>query len=295
MQIQIMETFQSIFENCHGFFDVFFAIITAFGEEMILFIVLPIFYWAINKEVAQLIAVAGFASLTLNGVMKDSFKVDRPMNVSETIRYVEIDNFFVDTVSLKNSSYSFPSGHAQTISTLMFSFSCYYKSKKLWTASIVLVLLVMLSRMYLGVHWPLDVVVGAVLGLVISIICYKIFIKMSVNKRINMYVIVALISVFALIFASKADTFKAIGAGFGFATGAILDKLFLNFDPKDGSIKKKIIRCVVGIIFVLGLRILLKSLFSVIGSYYFLDFLRYFIVLVVSVFGCPWVFKKINM
>ena len=108
------------------------------------------------------------------GMIKDICEIPRPIG-TEGIRFVEVENFFVDTVHLKEGSYSFPSGHSQTSSVMMFSIASYYNKKKLWIAATVLTLLVMLSRMYLGVHWPLDVLIGGLLGLISAVICYQIF------------------------------------------------------------------------------------------------------------------------
>ena len=70
-------------------------------------IILPICYWAIDKKLGTYLCVASFATLTVNGAVKDVAQIERPI-FHEAIRYVEIENFFVDTVGLKGS-YSFPS------------------------------------------------------------------------------------------------------------------------------------------------------------------------------------------
>lgn len=294
MQVEIMIWFQKLFEGCYGFFDIFFGIITAFGEEMVMFIVLPIFYWAVNKELAQIGAVAGFATMTLNGVIKDVCQVERPIS-NEAIRFVEIDNFFVDTVHLKEGSYSFPSGHSQTSSVIMFSIASYYNKKKLWIIGSIMVLLVMMSRLYLGVHWPMDVLVGALLGLISAVFFYKLLIKKNEDIRIKIYFIVAFICIIALFFANKSDTYKSIGASFGFATGALFERKFVNFNPKEGTLLKKIIRCVIGLIFVGGIKIGLKPLFALIGNHFILDFFRYMILVFIAIAIYPYIFKKLKL
>lgn len=294
MQVDIMIWFQGLFENFTEFFDVFFMIVTAFGEELILFIVLPIFYWAINKEASQLVAMAGFASLTINGTIKDIAKVERPIG-NPNIRFVEIENFLVDTVHLKEGSYSFPSGHSQTISVLSFSFACFYNKKKLWIAATVLTLLVMLSRMYLGVHWPLDVLIGGLLGLISAVICYQIFKRCNQKTRIKVYLITAVLCLTALFFAQKSDTVKSIGACFGFALGALVESKFVNFDPKEGPIWKKVLRCALGLALVGGLKAGLKPVFALIGDHMFFDFLRYMIIVFVAIALYPMLFKKIKL
>ncbi len=294
MQVDIMIWFQGLFENFQEFFDIFFMIVTAFGEELILFIVLPIFYWAVNKEAAHLVAMAGFASLTLNGVIKDVAKVERPIG-NENIRFVEIENFLVDTVHLKEGSYSFPSGHSQTISVLSFSFASYYNKKKLWIAASVITILVMLSRLYLGVHWPLDVLIGGLLGLVSAVVCYQIFKRCNEDNRIKAYLILAVLCLTALFFAEKSDTFKSVGACFGFAIGALVDRKFVHFDPTEGPLWKKIVRCILGLAIVGGLKAGLKPLFLLIADNVFLDFFRYMIIVFVAIALYPMLAKKIKL
>jgi len=294
MQKDIMIWFQGLFEGSYGFFDFFFTFITAFGEELILFIVLPIFYWAINKEMAQIGAVAGFATMTLNGMIKDICEIERPIG-TEGIRFVEVENFLVDTVHLKEGSYSFPSGHSQTSSVMMFSIASYYNKKNLWIASTILVLLVMMSRIYLGVHWPLDVLIGGLLGVMSAVFFYKLLINKKEDTRIKIYFIVACICLIALLFAEKSDTYKSIGASFGFALGALIERKYVNFDPKEGTLTKKILRCVIGILIVGGLKMGLKPLFGLIGDYFILDFFRYMILVFVAIAIYPMLFKKIKL
>lgn len=294
MQVEIMKWFQGLFVNFQEFFDVFFIFFTAFGEELVLFIVLPIFYWVFNKEVSHIVAVSSFASMAVNGVIKDLAQVERPIG-NPDIRFVAVDNFLIDTVSLKEGSYSFPSGHSQTISTMMFGISFFYNKKKLWIVSTVLVLLVMLSRMYLGVHWPLDVLVGGALGLVFAFAGYKLLINKSMETRIKIYFIVAFASIFLLIFANKSDTYKAIGACFGFALGALFEYKYVNFVPKEGTVIKKVLRCILGLVILLILKEGLKPLFGLIGDYSFFDFLRYAILIFVAIGFYPFIFKKLKL
>ena len=294
MQADIMIWFQELFAGNYGFFDFFFSFITFFGEELVLFIVLPIFYWAINKEAAEIVAVAGFATMTVNGMIKDICKIERPIS-NEEIRFVEVENFFVDTVHLKEGSYSFPSGHSQTSSVLMFSLASYYNKKNLWIFASVLVLLVMMSRVYLGVHWPLDVLIGGLLGLISAVFFYKLLVNKKQDTRILIYFIVACVCLIALIFAEKSDTYKSIGAMFGFATGALFERKLVNFDPKEGTLLRKVIRCVIGIIIVAALKIGLKPLFGLIGDAFILDFFRYMILVFVAIAIYPLVFKKLKL
>ncbi len=71
------------------------------------------------------------------------------------------------------TSFSFPSSHAANITSSMLFLSLVYRR---WMAlPLTVMALVSFSRIYIGVHWPLDVAVGMALGAVIAILAYLIF------------------------------------------------------------------------------------------------------------------------
>jgi len=69
--------------------------------------------------------------------------------------------------------YSFPSNHALNITSIAYIFSSIYNDyhKYIWTYAFIVVF----SRVYIGVHYPLDVLTGASIGILIGKGCYKIY------------------------------------------------------------------------------------------------------------------------
>ena len=69
--------------------------------------------------------------------------------------------------------FSFPSGHTAasfaSVAALWFA-----KEKKLWIPALVLALLIAISRMYFYVHYPTDVLGGALLGIACGYVSYKL-------------------------------------------------------------------------------------------------------------------------
>lgn len=81
------------------------------------------------------------------------------------------------------SSYSFPSGH--TGSSFAAAGALFAFNKKLGIPALVLASIVGLSRMYLFVHFPTDVLGGIVLGLLSALAVYLIFRKFSIDRRLQ--------------------------------------------------------------------------------------------------------------
>lgn len=292
MQVEIMKWFQGLFENFTGFFDIFFSFFTFFGEGTLLFILLPVLYWTINKDIGKILGFACFTSVVTNDTLKEIAKIERPIS-NPDIRFVEIDNLFVNTVDLKNS-YSFPSGHSQNISVTCFTLALYYNKKKLWILSTILVLLVMASRMYLGVHWPIDVIIGGLLGLIIACVMYIVHKKCNPSIYDYIYIGVAVLSLFTLFISRSSGAFRDVGCLLGFAFGSFAETKFVKFDPKVNPLWKKIVRVVVGLLLLFGLKAGLKPLFNLIGDYAIFDLIRYFIIIFVAICLYPWLFKKLN-
>ncbi|MBW4546668.1 MAG: phosphatase PAP2 family protein [Symplocastrum torsivum CPER-KK1] len=139
---------------------------TFLGEPVILLIVcLVIGTWLLTRgqrSQATILIIAAAGAIALNNLLKVLFGRARPMLWE---RVVDV------------GQYSFPSGHAM-ISMVIFGIIGYLVSSKfpLWrigiiSLTILLVTGIGLSRLYLGVHWPTDIVAGYAAGLVWLITC----------------------------------------------------------------------------------------------------------------------------
>ena len=66
------------------------------------------------------------------------------------------------------TGYSFPSGHTQTATTFWTSLMIIFRKKWVNILGIVMILGVGLSRLYVGVHYPTDVIAGVIMGILLS-------------------------------------------------------------------------------------------------------------------------------
>ena len=83
-------------------------------------------------------------------------------------------------VGEKGRNYSFPSNHAANMAGLSVVFSSIYKKydKIFW----ILTGFVMLSRIYIGVHYPSDVIIGCLIGSMYGLLLVKTWNYFSKNK-----------------------------------------------------------------------------------------------------------------
>ena len=152
------------------FLDLLFSFITLFGEETIFMAVGMIVFWCVDKFKGYYILCIGFFGTVINQFLKIVCRVPRP--------WVKDPNFtIVESAREAASGYSFPSGHTQTSIGLFGGIARITINKALRIAMIVLSCLVALSRMYLGVHTPADVLVSAAIAIILIFVAYPVFKK----------------------------------------------------------------------------------------------------------------------
>ncbi|MCF7833672.1 MAG: phosphatase PAP2 family protein [Candidatus Pacebacteria bacterium] len=126
------------------------------------------FVWAIffSKEKMFNFAVLFSSLLSVTiivNILKTFFEIPRPFLSLPIIPF------------LYESGFSFPSGHSAIAFAL--AFSLYFLHKKLGVTFIIFAIIIAISRMILGVHYPFDVLVGMIVGMMTSYFFVKLFNK----------------------------------------------------------------------------------------------------------------------
>ena len=263
------------------------SIITTLGEETIAIAVLCVIFWCVNKKVAYFIGVAYFFSgLTVQG-MKICFRIDRPW-------VIDPDFNPVPTAVENATGYSFPSGHTQSATALFGSLGAMSKSKPVKAAMFTITALVAISRMYLGVHTPQDVVVSLIITYSIIFITSKLFQREKTDdkgtgSRLVILIIMALFSVVVIIIAATlyskqiidynylSDCLKAAGAGVGFAAGMYIEREYIKFPVESKNYIHQIVKYGCGIA---GVLLIKEGMKMIIGTGLVVDPLRYFLMLI---------------
>lgn len=275
MELEILRHIQSI---ANPFFDFIFQLITICGEQVVLISIISIVYWTLDKKFGEYIAYAVLTSVLLNNTIKDIFKMKRPIG-EEGIRTLREQTA---------TGYSFPSGHTQSASSFYGAMAIYLKKRVMYIIATVMIILVGFSRLYLGVHYPKDVIVGGILGVLTSLVCYKLYNRFE-NKML-LYVITFVIFIPALTFAHSADFIKGMGTYLGFIIGIYIEKKYVNFST-EGSKGNKIIRVLLGVLILLVLQVGLKVLLP---SGTIFSFIRYSLISLIGIGVYPMAFKKLK-
>ena len=141
------------------FLDAVFGLITELGGETLYMALAIAVYWCVSKGLGFYILTTGFVGTIANQFLKLCFRIPRPW-------VLDPDFEIVESARTAATGYSFPSGHTQNAFS---SFGCLGMwAKKGWRVlCFAIVVLIGFSRMYLGVHTPLDVGVAFILGLVL--------------------------------------------------------------------------------------------------------------------------------
>jgi undecaprenyl-diphosphatase len=139
----------------HAWLRVFFKTASRLGDGIIwyaLMIALPFLYGSRGLRVALIMLASGAAGLAVYKLLKRTFVRERPF-----IRHAGIS-----LAQTPLDRYSFPSGH--TLHAVAFAWQACAAFPELSFALVPLALAIAASRVVLGLHYPTDVLVGALLG-----------------------------------------------------------------------------------------------------------------------------------
>ncbi len=235
---QLIEALQNLFSPE---FDWIFIVITTLGSEEALVGLSAVVYWCFDKLRGRWIMYTLLLGAYLNCFLKFIIPLPRP---PVEVRIVE----------KSETSLGFPSGHAQDSATFWALLSLNFKGRILAVTGTVVVLMVGVSRVYLGVHYPAQVIGGWIIGLAVAGLAMFVFRCLPPqNKRVRL-ASQTLFAVAMLASAAAAVSIDPDGgvitgriAGFllGFSIGALAEDRFVDFSVNISTMRK-ILRAVVG-------------------------------------------------
>ena len=267
--------------------DSFFRAITLLGDELFYLLLFSFLLWCVDFYLGIRVGIIFLLSVYVNTGVKEIFQQPRPFDILPEIQKVHA------------SGYGFPSGHAQ--SSLVVWGSITYWKKQTWirNLSVLLILLIGFSRIYLGVHFPTDILGGWLFGGLILGLSYfflKIKLDFIQGNMIFKIIGITLFPVLLLQIQSSPDMISSVAALTGVGYGLLFFSSSIE-GIRPGNWLQRLISFLVGVIGIgilyLGLKLILPSEGQ---SFYQLSrFFRYLLLGIWISFGAPWLFVRIGL
>lgn len=284
------------------FLDKLMGLVTNLGGEAVFIVAAIVVFWCLNKSCGYYMMTVGFAGTIINQFLKLWFRIPRP--------WVKDPNFtIVESARAEATGYSFPSGHTQNAFAVFGSPARFFKNTALRIIFIFLIALTAFSRMYVGVHTPLDVGVSLIVGTILVFVIYPFFRDMDKNPK-KVYIIFGIFIVLAAAFVAFVElydfpadidaenyasglknAYMILFCAIGLMLTFFIDTKYVCF-PTQAVWWAQIIKVVVGLAILLALKSVLKApLLALFGGHSVAHGVRYFIVILFAGIVWPMTFK----
>lgn len=195
-----------------------FGVFSMLGEAVVISAVVILVFWLVPRRGGEQALVSVITSFCVNSFMKYTVARPRPY-ISGTVTKLD------PPLGAALDEYaSFPSGHAQM--TTSFFGAVASRSKRVWgwVLCALTVLLIAVSRMYFGVHYPSDVLTGFLCGASVALLWALVY-RFAYRARYFFLLGFAAVSLLPLLFSPAYDYVQAAGL----LTGGVVSLVLLQF------------------------------------------------------------------
>jgi membrane-associated phospholipid phosphatase len=282
---------------------------SALGNESFFLLLFPFLYWCLDSRLGLRVSVVCFLSGWLNHALKQALAQPRPADLAAGINLVE------------QAGYGLPSGHAQGAVVLWGllallavrrggtsrSVGAITRSgarsggvgRWVWAPAALLMLGVGFSRVYLGVHFPTDVLGGWAVGAVVLAAAWALGRLPLPAWPLPWWTgipLAGLLAGAALALFPGKDSVAMVAGMLGFLVGHFLRR-GLWPGGEEGSLPRRLLRLPAGLFVLLGLYLGLKRLFPAPGQAFYLPlrFVRYLLAGGWAALGAPLLFGRIGL
>ena len=290
------------------------SFITALGTAQFFMVLASAIYWCVDKRLGRQLGYIFLLSAFVNTILKNLIRQPRPYWLLPEIGRYEVEGFGI------------PSGHVQNTTAVLLLLAATLRRTWVWLAAFLFILLMGLSRLYLGVHFLQDIAIGFAVGLIILIafllwqqFYFGRFNKQILGRRLLLMVLIPIVlavvyvGIYLLLRPVSQDVpwiayvpaaelsghesvVSALGALLGFGVGIILESSRVCFRV-DGPVWQRFLRFALGMAGTAGIWAGLWLVFPSTPLWLALPlrFLQYLLTLLWVSYFAPWVFVRLRL
>ena len=245
----------------------FMLLITQMGEETAFLVTALVLFWCIDKYKGYYILSVGFIGTISNQFLKLIFRIPRPW-------IIDSDFSILEQAREAASGYSFPSGHTQSAVGTFGGIAYIFKSKWVRCIAVTIAVLVAFSRMYIGVHTPLDVFVSVAIAMLLVVILKPLVLDNFRRTFPYLFAVMLTISIVFLCYvefyrfpvdidmhnleSGIKNAYTLLGCLIGLLVVYIVDEKWLNFST-EAIWWAQILKVIGGLALVLAVKAGLKT------------------------------------
>lgn len=288
--LAVLQWLQSVMQG--SFWDTFWFLASKLYSEEFFLVLLPVLFWVGSRSFARYFAALFLFQIWLNVFLKGLAGTSRPP-ADAGLRIMVVDT---------EGGYGLPSGHAQGSAALFTTLARAVRRPWFTVLTVLAILLVGVARLYLGLHWPTDVLAGWAVGLALAFVWAGAWPFLSLGTErvpfgLRVGLAFALPALMLLLWESLpfvaavglGDQYTALGALTGMWGGTLLEERYVGFKPR-GPLPRQVLQCLLGLAVLLAVRVGLKAVLPA-GDWF--TFVRYAAVGLAVTVALPWLFTRL--
>ena len=276
--------------------------VTELGGELPFLVAALIVFWCVDKRQGYYVLSVGFLGTLANQFMKLHFRIPRPWVIDESFTILE-------EAREAASGYSFPSGHTQSSVGTFGAIAAITNRKVIRFVAVVIAILVPFSRMYIGVHTPLDIFVSVAVALLLIALLRPIILENGKKALPVIFLMMIVLGVGFLCFVELypfpsdidihnlesgcKNAYTLLGSLAGLIIVYIIDEKWLHF-PTKGVWWAQVLKVAGGLAVVLAVKSGLKLPLNLLFGESLGRSVRYGMIVIVAGILWPLTFKFFN-
>ena len=277
------------FQQISPALDLPFKSLTFLGNLEFFLIFMPLIYWCLDRRMGARLLILFLISAYINSVAKVIADQPRPFHYDSRVKAL-----------VHADGGGLPSGHTQSAIVVWGYLASEVRRRMLWILASFLMIGIPVSRLYLGIHFPTDLLGGYILGILLLVLYLQFVLKVEawlIKKGLIWQMGLAILLPILFICVNPKGSFNALNAAsvlLGFAPGILLERRWIRF-CSGGNRLKRILRFIAGFIVLIGIWMGLRIAFAEMEPVSLFRIVRYALTGLWCALGAPWLFVRLRL